>query len=161
MDASTSNRVINVFLRSHADGVKVSVKVAPHVEAFFQKWGGGGQERPTAGRLWKPIPARSADDPPSLPIMVWSFIGLNRDNERYTLGLSGGPLIVDDVINLSCLRLVGASGDAGVDFICDMVISKTELKRIADRFLAASEQFYGEYLQSVGMRISLSVDEVR
>ena len=83
-----------------------------------------------------------------------------QDYQPYNIHATGRELLLDDnVINLSFLRLVGATD--GVEFIIETLTSYEQLKKLAEQCRKAAEAFYTEYIQSVGVRISVSVDEVR
>lgn len=142
-------------------GVNVGIKVDPIVEEFFRKWGGGGQDDVRAvgaHRMWR------GPDGQVTPLRIWTFQNREEEDAGYTLFQPGGPLMTEsNIVNMSFLRLVGASEPGGVEFTCDMVISRAELDRIAQRVRRASEMFYAEYIQPVGMRIRVttSADEIR
>ena len=146
-------KVIDIILRRHKLGIKVKVKIAPEIEEFFKQWGGGVQEAPRFGRLWK---HKSNDK-----LLVWSFdANLQRDEEAsYSIVHTGGPLRTDvGTVNISFLRLVGAV--EGTSFIYDAVVSKQELEKLATRIRKAAESFYTDYIQQVNMNIFVGIREL-
>jgi hypothetical protein len=127
------NRSVDCWLSRHKSGIKVSVKVVPEVENFFKQWGGGLEEGPAHGRLWRP-----ADDK---PIRLWSFdTNLKDENLQYDLMKTG-------------TNLVGASEPGGRAFILEAPISYPELERIAQRITRVSEQFFLNYVQPVNINV--------
>jgi hypothetical protein len=142
------NRSVDCWLSRHKSGIKVSVKVVPEVENFFKQWGGGLEEGPAHGRLWRP-----ADD---RPIRLWSFdTNLKDENLQYDLMKTGTNLVndYDGSVNISFLRLVGASEPGGRAFILEAPISYPELERIAQRITRVSEQFFLNYVQPVNINV--------
>lgn len=157
----TNNGVdaIRLYIKRTDDGVQMDVQTEPRVEEFFKKWGGGGKIAPDQGRYWRRVKGNTD------PILVWSYAPARRnlqedEEERYTLELAGRELITDrNVVNLSFLRLVGVSEGTSINF--DMVLSRQELNNISQRILRAADQFYQDYIRTVGMRIVVSIQEER
>lgn len=153
-------RVISIDLlrrRQGSEGLRVKVMVADEIEEFFKRWGGGAQTGMEFGRLWKP---RNPAD----RLTLWTYSRPpttgHEQRDDFSLIHSGGPLITEDgEPNLSMLRIVGAS--KGVDFLYDSVMGTTEMEAVAGRMRKACERFYLEYIQSVHMRVLVSVDDVR
>lgn len=153
------NEAINIFIKRTEDGVSLTVKAEPRVEEFFKKWGGGVRLTPEHGRLWR----RPKNDTAN-PIHVWSYAtrrsDYGDDGEQYTVDMAGKELVTEHgLVNLSFLRLVGVTEGTTINF--DMVLSKQELVRISQRLLRAADMFYQEWIQVVGMRIRVSVEEER
>ena len=149
---------VNIFIKRTEEGVNLTVKAEPRIEEFFKKWGGGAKMAPEQGRLWR----RSKADP--TPIQVWSYAHNQgreyTEDDRYTVDSTGRELIIDgSIVNLSFLRLVGITEGVSINF--DMIMSKQELVNVSQRLLRATDQFYQEYIQTVGMRILVSVQEER
>ena len=153
MEDSLNNRTnaIDIRLRRHQNGVRVFVKVLPVVEEFFRRWGGGESEGP-GGRLWQPMGSEK--------LQFWAFDSTREFNDQnYSLFHTGRPLWIDDgIVNLSMLRLVGAS--EGAKFMIDAVISRPELDRISARLVKAAESFYADYIQTVDIGICVSVRDL-
>lgn len=152
---SIGTRVIDISLFRSRRGIKVSVKVDPEIEAFFQQWGGGIKERPSYQRLWVPV-QKDAN-----PVLVWSYEVTSEMHPRgYNLFHTGGALMDETGnVNLSILRIIGAG--EGVTFICESVMSTSELEAVALKLRKAAEQFYSEYVQPVHLNIFVGVRDVR
>lgn len=158
MDAVVTNnvgeRVIDISLKRHRAGVRVMVKITPEVEAFFQRWGGGVVETATHGRLWNQLGTER--------LTFWSlntdFLG-GHDEPNYSLYHTGSGLRLDSgLVNLSFIRLCGAMD--GKQFLCDAVMSRSEMEKIAAQLRKASEHFYTEYIQKVHLNIFVGVRDV-
>lgn len=150
VEGTTSNNAIEVGLRRHQHGLLINVKVWPEIEAFFERWSGGMQERPTHGRNWKATGEE--------PLVLWMAGGLPQfapnPARQYSLAHSGVGLADTGhgYPNISFLRLVGASRPEGRSFLMDMVISRGEMTATLQRLIDASNQFYSEFLQPVNLR---------
>ena len=155
IEAGTNNDAIDIRISRHRhDGITLNVRVWPEVEAFFEHWAGGMQERPNAGRLW-----RSRD---GSPVTLWSLgvQSLNPSATRpYTLLHGGSGFSAGDhgYVNISFIRLVGASRPEGVDVIVESLVGRGEISNLAQRISEACNLFYSEYLQQVNMRAVVSV----
>lgn len=149
----SAQRVINIFLKRDRQGIKVRFRVSPEVEAFFRENGGGLEEGPAAGRLWSGLNKEQK-------LSFWTFgQRLARDNEGYSLNHTGAALFNEmGGVNLSFIRMVGAT--EWKDFVCDGVMSQTELNRIADQLRRASTHFYMEYIQPVHLNVFVGVRDV-
>jgi hypothetical protein len=119
--------------------------VAPEVEAFFRQWGGGVEELPVHGRLWKPV---NEDD----QLKLWSLETTLSEATNYNVHRTG-TVLLDDLngygVNLSFIRLVGASNEDGRSFIVESVMSDSEISRLSQRIHKAGEQFVMSYIQPV------------
>lgn len=149
-------RVIDLNLERHKSGVRVDVKVIPAVEEFFQYWGGGVPEPPGFGRMWHPLESEK-----DKPLLVWTFqtnLALFDKEVSYSIYPVGAGFFFDDRLNISFLRLVGAS--EGRSFLWDAVISRMELDKLGARMQRAAEDFYIEYIQQVKVNIFVGVDTV-
>ena len=146
-------RVIDLNLERHRSGVKVDVRVIPAIEEFFKYWGGGIPEATGFGRMWHPL------EKDTTPLTVWTFhnnLGYVDRKEGYSIYATGGPFIHEERLNISFLRLVGAS--EGRSFLWDAVISRTELDKLATAMQRATESFYLEYIQQVKVNIFVGLD---
>lgn len=150
IEAGVSDQAINIELRRHKDGIKVTVKVFPEVEAFFEKWSGGLQEQPGYGRLW-----RFGDG------ALWTLGAANINPSAmrpYSLAHGGAGFYLDNgYVNISFLRLVGVSMPEGRSIIVETVMGRGEIAQLAQRLSEACNLFYGEYLQPVNVRAVVSV----
>ena len=81
------------------------------------------------------------------------------NDHNYSLFHTGRPLWIDDgIVNLSMLRIVGAT--EGAKFMIDAVISRPELDRISTGLVKAAESFYADYIQTVDIGICVSVRDL-
>lgn len=147
------NHAIDIELRRHRHGIRVRIHTMPEVEAFFEQWSSGLQERPSVGRLWKPIPDETLN--------LWTF-GMGNmgpsTHRPYSLVHSGlGFFIEGGYPNLSFLRLVGVSNPDGRSLIVEAVMGRSEITQLGQRLSEACNMFYGEYLQPVNVRAVVSV----
>jgi hypothetical protein len=125
------------------------VRVLPEIEEFFRQWGGGIQESPMHGRVWKS--SKTGE-----PIRLWSFETRlpSIDGADYNIIHTGTPLVNEmGQVNLSFLRLVGASNPDGQRFIIEQVISNKELTRMGERISRASEAFYLDFIRPVKLNV--------
>ena len=158
MDAGIVNaqgvKVIDISLQRHKRGVKVTVRITPEVEEFFKRWGGGVVEAPHH-RLWKTL--NDTDE----KLALWSFeTALQGEDMNYSLFHTGSGFYTEHgTVNLSFIRLVGAV--EGREFICDTVMSRGELDKIANRLRKAAEHFYSEFIQPVHMNIFVGVRDLQ
>lgn len=152
VEVRAENDSIIVGIRRHRDGIKLNIQVLPEVEAFFEKWSGGLQERPAHGRLWKATTS---------PLVLWGTGALNiapSPMKPYSLIHSGCGFHTDHgYMNISFLRIVGASRIEGVDVVVETVLGRGEISQLAQGFSEACNLFYSEYLQQVNMRAVVSV----
>lgn len=154
VEAGTINKAVNIQLKRHKRGIKVKVQVWPEIEDFFKEWGGGASETARYGRLWKPAVEGGET------IRLWSFDDVLRQSEEtsYNLLNTGAGFFNEyGHINISFLRLVGASEPEGRSFIIEQVISRQELEKIGARVTKAAEQFYTNYIQSVNLSLYVGV----
>lgn len=152
-EAGTSNDAIDIRICRHRDGIKLNIRTWPDVEAFFQHWSGGLQERPAHGRLWRPVAADGL-------LNMWSMgVAITPSALRpYSLIHSGLGFTVDTGYpNISFLRLVGVSEPNGRDVVVEALVGRGEIPALAQRLSEASQMFYNEYLQQVNMRAVVSV----
>jgi hypothetical protein len=155
VEITTSDRAVSCFLRRCKEGIRVKVKVIPEIEDFFKQWGGEIQQAPAYGRSWLPIPGNDA------PLRLWNFEQRLEDRSDYSLIHSGLPLVVErDAVNVSFLRLVGASEGEGREFIIQSVMGRSELERIASRIVRAGEHFYINYIQPVNLHAYVAVVDI-
>ena len=139
-------RVIAVDLLRHRKGIRVKVRIDPEIEAFFQQWSGGAQEGPVFGRNWKAFKDGEK-------LAFWSF-GERTPDEGFSLQHTGGHFFTEqDVVNISFLRLVGAS--SGIEFIHEGVMGRSEMEKIGEKLRRAFGRFYTEYIQPVHIQVSV------
>lgn len=165
--------VIWVSLTRKKNPLLVSVKIHPRVEELVRGWGTGLDEPVQGGRWWKPTQGGP-------PLRVWN-LDLARDRifdsgggSRYRINAAGRPLIFSDgdderadarreqMLNLSFIRLVGASGPDGVSFeIAEGVHSLPELRKLADQIKVAGRRFYIDFLMPVDLTVVVSTQETK
>lgn len=134
-------------------GIKLRIEVIPEIEEFFKKWGGGLEEGPIAGRLWKPI----ANDK---PLKFWSF-EMDTDENPVADGLKKTGRALSErgerTINISFLRMVGASEPGGQEFIIETPMSTAEIERISSQIVKAATQFYQEFIRPVNIHCYVGI----
>ena len=150
---TTQSDAIDIILRRHRDGIKLTIKTIPEVEEFFRRWSGEMTERPQHGRLW-----RSDDD---RPIDLWTLgmanIGPNA-SRPWTLLHSGLGFYADhDYPNISFLRMIGVSEPNGRSIVIEALVGRGEIATLGQRLSDACNMFYTEYIQSVNIRAVVNV----
>ena len=150
---TTQSDAIDIILRRHRDGIKLTIKTIPEVEEFFRRWSGGMTERPQHGRLW-----RSGDDRP-MDLWALGITNLSPNASRpWTLLHSGLGFYTDHSYpNISFLRMVGVSGPEGRDIIIEALVGRGEIATLGQRLSDACNMFYTEYIQSVNIRAVVNV----
>lgn len=155
---------VRVRLRRFGAGIRVSVQVHPTVEEFFRSWS-GNEAAPVAvsGRNWlalhKDSPALTVYALPALKPLTLD------DGTIMRLDLPGQQLFQDDgsgrmQLNMSFLRLVGASQDLGQEFIIRSVMTLPEIKRLKESISAAAARFYTLYLKPIDLVVTISTQEM-
>lgn len=110
-------------------------------------------------RLWLPL-----DESKPLLAYTGERLGTQFTSDasfQFTLDSLGQPLNKDGILNLSFLRLVGASEDAGVGFLIKGVYSIDLLRETKERISAAARKFYIDFLRPVDLSITVSAMELR
>lgn len=147
---------MRLSLSRSALGLKVNVKVSPLIENFMRSLGTGDPEDVTAyGRLWLP-------EQETMPLKVWNM-GRNpmhtMTSNRYSIAMPGSKLdlthdVGPDAVNLSMLRLVGASEGDGVTFhIKGSVHSLDGLRDLKNKLGAAGRNLYVDYIKPVDLTV--------
>lgn len=151
-------------------GFLVTVWIHPRIEEFIRSLGNSEVlDVKSMGRYWVPI-----ENTKELSVYYMSTsLGMqSADGGYFTLDRPGQPLIQSEeggmighkgppsVINLSILRLVGASEGAGVTFGVRGVYTLDALRRMRDQLMDASRQFYVTYLKPVDLSIVVSTQEI-
>lgn len=154
--------ILQSRFRRGAKGLRVWFKTHPSIEDIMRSWAEtvGGQpvigNTNTYGRYWigaSPLPFYVVQEGRG----SFPFSG-----GLYRLDSPGQPLLdQNEVVNLSFLRLVGISENAGVEFTIAGVYSEPEAKRIQQLIGQASKRFYADYLLPVDLELTLSSQEVR
>jgi hypothetical protein len=155
-------------------GFLVTIQVHPRIEEFVRSLGTGEyQDVRVSGRYWRlvgssPLYTYNMHNPLGQHSMGTNFFCLDRPGQVLldTGEEFDGPSQEErkqgrgETINLSPLRLVGASEGAGVTFGVKGVYRIDMLKHIRDMFMEASRQFYITYLKPVNLSVIVSTQEI-
>lgn len=141
-------KVIHTFLRRCKEGVRVDLKVEPEIEEFFKSWSGGSNSSvDNYGRQWHSLNGS--------PIQVYDFEDRGMEQGRFSLWSPGRSLHLDGHVNVSFLRIVGASEGDGVSLIIEDLVSRTELENLAEKIKRGCAWFYMEYVKPVNYEITV------
>jgi hypothetical protein len=145
-------------LKRSPAGLTITVKAHTNVEEFFANL----EEKHTtdprlASRTWSPV---DGDE-----LMVYYSGNAQKfgrlvgdDGNMFTLDTIGGQLIESsNVLNLSFLRLVGISKDAGVSFSVRGVYSMDYMQNLRTRIGAAARRFYIDYVRPIDLNLNLII----
>jgi hypothetical protein len=142
---------LTMNLKRQHDGLHVFVKAHADIESFFREASGNEQYNVAeGGRDWL------SDE----ILRVYSIRG-GFSSPTYDLFKVGRNIINMDSDsgqwkpNLSFLRLVGISRDAGVSFRIPGVYSKDQLLTVSDTTKRALRQFYADYMRTLEVFIRL------
>jgi hypothetical protein len=151
---SKSETGIRLVLSRTKDGVVLSVKTNPTVEAFMRALGDGTmQDVNTWNNKWATLPGDK-------PLMIWNAdvntITEMSNGTRYRLDSPGSKLEFppdygnQSIYNLSFFRIVGASEGDGVRFLIkNTVIGKDGLLDMRDKLISLSKQLYVDFIRPV------------
>lgn len=143
-------------------GATLTIKVHPAVEEYMRELGAGETvEVGTQGRHWSPVlkevpflayelnhPIEGVKTPSGLSV------GLDRLGSPLTERMDRG-----EFVNLSFLRLVGASEGVGVGFKIKGVYSDASLKKMRDQISESLRQFYLSYIRPINLAIVMSTQD--
>ena len=158
--------VIQCVFERNREGVKFSVKVSPQIEDLIQSWGNGDKQQVQVyGRYWSPIPT-------GRDLSVWSLnvnpglVGVSESLafriDQPATGLLLPPAGRVEIVNMSFLRLVGASEGDGVTFgVKGVAWSPNEARRVCGLIKEASRVFYVNYLKPVHVVVQVVTREDR
>lgn len=143
------------------EGLKITIKVHPDVEALCRAFG-AGEEQPIIahGRSWL-VPEKGK------PLSVWHMGSgggpIPCEGGYYRLDRCGQSLLDRQadgtfIINLSCLRLVGASEDAGVSFIVKGVNSPEGIRELGRALHLGVKRFYENHLLPIELIVTVSTE---
>jgi hypothetical protein len=160
---------VRVSFKRSRGGILVTTKVHPYLEELLKAWGGDeSTDVREYGRNWRGLGES--------PLKVWN---LNTDPGKMTFqhgGFSisapggelypgwqnqgeGAPVRIGQtsaLLNLSMIRLVGASEPEGVTFAYRGSFSRPFLRDLSDKLVSASKRFYEDYLMPVDITMELS-----
>lgn len=162
---------IQTTLHRGMSGLSVSVKVHPLVEEFMRSLGSGEVHNVKLfGRHWAPVGAAEElnvyhlqTNPGRLVSDDGTVFRIDKPGQPFTMGpeSNDGSLTAGlPNLNLSFLRLVGASDGAGVTFSVKGVYEIDGVRRLRDQIAAASRRFYVAYLKPVDMSVMVSTQEL-
>lgn len=145
------------FSRSK-QGLRLSVQIHPMIEDMLSDWGRNETEDVAViARDWVPALGES--------LKVWSLFKdpgrMMFDGGTYSMHTPGKRLVDENgVVNLSILRLVGASR-GGVTFDVVGVYTPRQIRDQAEKIKQASRQFYIDFLKPIHLNVTISTQEVR
>ena len=155
--------MIQLELTRSRSGLTVLVKVHPSIEEYMKSLGTGSTcDVRSGGRYWIPPKDGVAVYDSSTNLGV---ISITKDI-GYRLDHVGHPLLEADseyrrqTVNLSLLRCVGASSEAGVTFGVRGVFSNDMVREIGDLLKKASHHFYISYMKPVKVIVSVSAKAI-
>ncbi len=149
-------------------GLTVTVKVHPAIEDFVRSLGTGEELAVrTYGRHWIPL---LGDKPFLVHDLAAEFdpgVCLLDSKHSYTLNKIGWPISEQtamphgtaDILNLSFIRLVGASEGAGVRFGIRGVFTLEATEKLARQIEQASKAFYIAYMKPIDITVVTSIQE--
>ena len=156
---------LTVTLIRSASGLTVSVKAHPQVEAFMRGLGEGQTtDAKAAGPYWRPVGSSPK------PLMIYSQnvavepVFLN-SGDVVNINHCGQPLLIPyndgnpgkrTMVNLSFLRLVGVSEDAGVTFSVRGVHSFEAVNKMREQIGEGYKRFYQTYMKPIMADIVVS-----
>lgn len=155
---SATEDVISAYLRRTKDGLRVDVKVHPDVEHYFNNLSHGQHENVRAyGKNWAPIDKVDGSQGEALRVWVFNWPQGHEDflNPGTMHQPGGTPRLENGRVNISFLRLVGASRPEGVSFIWNAMLGDEELRRLASQFHRAQERFYTEFVKPTEVEIAV------
>ena len=163
--------VIQALLSRTWDGLRMSVKVHPRVEDFFRSLapqGSAGDDVRNYGRYWTPVVKDQAlrvyPMNTAIPLLHFGVgCALRLDIPGTQLKLSVADINTGrhvDTINLSFIRLVGASEGSGVAFHVNGVYTTDAVKDIRDKIGEAGQAFYREYMKPIDLDVQISTQDI-
>lgn len=154
--------MITLGIRRSSRGLLISTRIHPLFEEFFREQANEKLLVDEINRQWFHL----KDQP---PLEIWHIIqdpGVVRGNAaNYRINQPGSPLVTTDpngkVINLSFLRLVGASEPNGVTFEVKGAFTLTYIRQLASDIGGAVKQFYTDNLKPIDVTITVNTQENR
>ena len=159
---------VNLSIKKSPLGLTIGVKVHPVVEEFMYHLG-EGQVVPvvTVGRLWFPVDNQGREDKKAKALEAHGLQvkldpistdqGSPIEIERLGQGLIMGNVHNGDIerINLSFLRLIGASLGEGVRFGLRGVYSEEATLGLRNKLATGVKKFYISYLRPIDLYVSI------
>lgn len=146
-------------------GLTLNVKVHPRVEEFIRGLGTGTPEDAKRyGRYWSSVDKDKVltvydltQTLGSVPIGGGNYFRLDRIAQPLFESGEGNPN--HGSVNLSFLRLVGASEGSGVSFRVNGVHTLDAIRQMRDKIGEAAQSFYINYLKPVNLDVQISTQE--
>lgn len=160
--------ILNAQIRRSVSGLTVTAKASRVIEDYFKEHARGGRVRAAAewDRSW--IKERDYPDLLIYPITEDSPFArtLQAGEFSYTLAAPGSGLLLApnapgraESLNLSWIRLVGISQEAGIRFSIKGVFTEKQTRQITERTQQAVKRFFLDYLRPVNVTILLTTQE--
>lgn len=157
-------------LMRSSKGLTIRVKVSPQVEEFIRSLGTGDSMKVTdIGRFWE-------NDNPETALRVYDLRGdtnmlgpLNiiGTEKFYRLDRPGSKLIEADpdsgrlsMINLSFIRLLGASEGEGITLNIRGVHTTEAVRELRDSISQAFVSFYSAFMKPLNLSVMVSTQEM-
>lgn len=147
-------------------GLSVTVKIAPEIEELFRQLS-VDSGHPTApvnlyGPCWTPKKGQNKDS-----LKVYGIPdGHQLNAEQYTsdgdmtFRLNRPGVRLDSPLNLSMIRLVGASSEDGVTFdVSGAVYMESQIDDLLNKLQKAATDFYKLYFKEVSQSLLISVEK--
>lgn len=162
--------VMQISVKRNTGGLFIAAKVHPTIEEFIRSLGTGEtQDIRALGRHWTPYPAGAEFAVYNMSTNP-GVIGVG--NIQFRLDQPGNMLLSDTAVahpngreylkavNLSFLRIRGASESAGIRFHVRGVYTTEATLEIADRVKEACRAFYTMYLKPIDMTVMVQTQEI-
>jgi hypothetical protein len=158
---------IQVDFKRTVKGLNLTIKALPSVEAFVKEFGNGeAVDIRTMGRYWAPINQDTMmvyNMANNAGVIQGDGVGFRLDRAGYNILLDGeltpsGKM--NNVVNLSYLRLAGISEGAGITFQVKGVFSDTNVKEMRDLTALALRRFYIYYMKPMRLSVMICTQEI-
>lgn len=133
-------------------GLLFSAKAHPVVEEWARSLGDGlTREVAAHGRSWTAVGGS--------PLRVYNM-SQNIEEGTYHINYAGRPLVYENAINLSWLRLQGISEGDGIKFAVAGVMDKDAIHDLRDRMINAARSFCLSYLCPIDLTVAVSSQDL-
>jgi hypothetical protein len=154
--------MVSLGIRRSSRGLIISARIHPIFEEFFREQANEKTSVDEISRQWFPLKDQA-------DLEVWHILqdpGVVRGNSAsYRINQPGYPLVQSDqtgrIINLSFLRLVGASEPTGISFEVKGAYTLTYIRQLASEVGGAVKQFYIDCLKPVDLLVTVNTQENR
>jgi len=158
---------IQVLFRRSLKGLTLTVKLLPKVEEFIRGLGSGEVfSVRTMGRHWLPVGGQDLMvydlnfNPGILPTDAGGAFRLDRPGGVILESEMTPTGHTRDVVNVSFLRLVGASEGSGVTFAVQGVFTDTAVKAMGAQVEAAEKKFFVSYMKPFNLAVMVCTQEI-